>query len=66
MSQEKRIAVEFRDVTLSKNNRPLVSNLNFTIRQGEALVLLGRSGSGKTTTMKLINHLFSPRVGEKR
>ncbi len=64
MSQEKRIAVEFRDVTLSKNNRPLVSNLNFTIRQGEALVLLGRSGSGKTTTMKLINHLFSPTRGE--
>ncbi len=64
MSQEKPIALEFRDVTLSKNHRPLVSNLNFTIRQGEALVLLGRSGSGKTTTMKLINHLFTPTGGE--
>ena len=50
------IAIEFRDVNLSKNNRSLVSNLNFTICTGEALVLLGRSGSGKTTTMKLINN----------
>ncbi|MDJ0735878.1 MAG: ATP-binding cassette domain-containing protein [Nostocaceae cyanobacterium] len=64
MSVDKQIAVEFRDVTLRVNNRPLVSNLNFTIRQGEVLILLGRSGSGKTTTMKLINHLFTPSQGE--
>ncbi|MER3492984.1 MAG: ABC transporter ATP-binding protein [Mastigocladus sp. ERB_26_2] len=62
MSQE--IAVEFRNVTFSRNQRPLVSNLNFSISQGEALVLLGRSGSGKTTTMKLINRLFTPTQGE--
>ena len=58
------IAIEFRDVNLSKNNRSLVSNLNFTICTGEALVLLGRSGSGKTTTMKLINNLFTPTRGK--
>jgi osmoprotectant transport system ATP-binding protein len=61
---QNQIAIEFRNVTFSRNNRPLVSNLNFTIRQGEALVLLGRSGSGKTTTMKLINRLFIPTKGE--
>ncbi|MBD0266499.1 MAG: ATP-binding cassette domain-containing protein [Tolypothrix sp. Co-bin9] len=64
MPQNNQIAVQFRNVTFSRNNRPLVSNLNFTIRQGEALVLLGRSGSGKTTTMKLINRLFIPTQGE--
>ena len=64
MPQNNQTAVEFRDVTFSRNHRPLVSNLNFTIRQGEALVLLGRSGSGKTTTMKLINRLFTPTQGE--
>lgn len=64
MPQNNQIAVEFRNVTFSRNNRPLVSNLNFSIRQGEALILLGRSGSGKTTTMKLINHLLIPTKGE--
>ena len=64
MSQKNEYAVEFREVTLSKNKRPLVSNLNFKISKGEALILLGRSGSGKTTTMKLINHLFSPTQGQ--
>lgn len=64
MPQNNQIAVEFRNVTLVKGNRSLVSNLNFSIRQGEALILLGRSGSGKTTTMKLINHLYMPTEGE--
>ncbi|KZL47915.1 ABC transporter ATP-binding protein [Nodularia spumigena CENA596] len=64
MQEKKPIAVEFRDVTFSRNHRPLVSHLNFSISQGEALVLLGRSGSGKTTTMKLINRLFTPTQGE--
>jgi ABC-type transporter Mla maintaining outer membrane lipid asymmetry ATPase subunit MlaF len=44
MPQDNQIAVEFHNVTFSRNNRPLVSNLNFTIHQGEALILLGRSG----------------------
>ncbi|WP_414528677.1 ATP-binding cassette domain-containing protein [Nodularia chucula] len=64
MQQNNPIAVEFRDVTFSRNHRPLVSHLNFSISQGEALVLLGRSGSGKTTTMKLINRLFTPTQGD--
>lgn len=64
MPQDNDIAVEFRNVTFSRNDRPLVSNLNFTIHRGEVLVLLGRSGSGKTTTMKLINGLFTPTKGE--
>ncbi|MBE9216162.1 ATP-binding cassette domain-containing protein [Plectonema cf. radiosum LEGE 06105] len=64
MLQKNEYAVEFRNVTLSRNQRPLVSNLNFQICRGEALVLLGRSGSGKTTTMKLINRLFRPTDGQ--
>ncbi len=64
MSQKNEYAVEFREVTLSRNQRRMVSNLNFKIRKGEALILLGRSGSGKTTTMKLINRLFRPTEGQ--
>ena len=38
--------------------------MNLQIARGETLVLLGRSGSGKTTTLKLINRLISPTSGE--
>lgn len=64
MPQNHKIAVEFVNVSYSQNKRSLVSNLNFTISQGEVLVLLGRSGSGKTTTIKLINRLLLPTQGE--
>jgi osmoprotectant transport system ATP-binding protein len=40
--------------------------LNIEIERGETLVLLGRSGSGKTTTMKLINRLLDPTEGVVR
>jgi osmoprotectant transport system ATP-binding protein len=43
---------------------PLISDLNLRIGRGETLVLLGRSGSGKTTTLKLINRLLEPSEGE--
>jgi osmoprotectant transport system ATP-binding protein len=46
------------------SGRALVSNLDLEVRRGETLVLLGRSGSGKTTTLKLINRLLEPSEGE--
>ncbi|MGB3559405.1 MAG: ATP-binding cassette domain-containing protein [Geitlerinemataceae cyanobacterium] len=64
MSQALDIAVEFQDVSFRINRRLLLSNLNLTIYSGEALVLLGRSGSGKTTTLKLVNHLLMPTTGQ--
>jgi osmoprotectant transport system ATP-binding protein len=64
MRSHNEIAVEFCDVSYSLSNRSLVSNLNFAVHRGEILVLLGRSGSGKTTTMKLINRLLNPTSGK--
>jgi osmoprotectant transport system ATP-binding protein len=61
------IAVDFRDVSFTvAGGKKLLANLNLTVRRGETLVLLGRSGSGKTTTMKLINRLIDPTDGEVR
>ncbi|SRR5579883_1795038 len=60
------IAIEFAEVGLTAGDRSLLSALNFAIQAGEALVLLGRSGSGKTTTMKLINRLLTPTCGQVR
>ncbi len=58
--------VEFSDVAVSVQGRTILSALNFAIAPGECLVLLGRSGSGKTTTMKLINALIRPSAGTVR
>src|SRR4030095_12899432 len=58
--------VEFRDVSFSHAaaSAPVISHLNFSVQQGETLVLLGESGCGKTTTLKLINRLLLPTSGE--
>jgi osmoprotectant transport system ATP-binding protein len=60
------VVVEFEQVEFRIQGRTLLSCLNFQMLAGEFLVLLGRSGSGKTTTMKLINHLLVPTTGEVR
>jgi osmoprotectant transport system ATP-binding protein len=58
-------AVEFRGVSFSGPDAPpRVEDLDLSIPSGELLVLLGRSGSGKTTTLKLINRLLTPSRGE--
>ncbi|MFZ0318755.1 MAG: ATP-binding cassette domain-containing protein [Candidatus Sulfotelmatobacter sp.] len=59
--------IEFRNVTyVLPNGRSLLRGLNLQVEKDETLVLLGRSGSGKTTTLKLINRLLSPSSGEIR
>ncbi|OLC42073.1 MAG: ABC transporter ATP-binding protein [Nitrospirae bacterium 13_1_40CM_4_62_6] len=58
-------AVEFRSVSFRHvSGRPVLSEMSFTLSKGEALALVGRSGSGKTTVLKLINRLFEPSAGE--
>ena len=58
--------IEFDRVFFSVNGRPLLENLSLSVSGGETLVLLGRSGSGKTTSLKLINGLLMPAEGEVR
>ena len=66
-SPNPRPLVEFDRVSYRINNgRPLVSELSLAVKEGESMMLLGRSGSGKTTTLKLINRLLEPTSGEVR
>lgn len=57
--------IEFRNVAYRlPNGTELLSGLNLQVQRGQTLVLLGRSGSGKTTSLKLINRLLTPSGGE--
>jgi osmoprotectant transport system ATP-binding protein len=56
--------IEFRHVSYRVNGTPVLHDLSLQVQPGEILVLLGRSGSGKTTTLKLVNRLLSPTSGE--
>ena len=51
---------------LPGGGKPLVEGISFSVGAGETLVLLGRSGAGKTSTLKLVNRLLEPSSGEVR
>ncbi len=57
-------AVELRNVSKSYGARRVLERVSFRVASGETLVLLGSSGSGKTTTLRTINRLVEPDDGE--
>jgi ABC-type proline/glycine betaine transport systems, ATPase components len=57
--------IEFRDVSYRlPSGHEILRGLSLAVKQGEILVLLGRSGSGKTTALKLVNRLLDISAGE--
>lgn len=58
------LAVQFRNVGYRASGRAILHNLSFEVPAGETLILLGRSGSGKTTALRLINGLLMPSGGQ--
>jgi osmoprotectant transport system ATP-binding protein len=55
--------IDLQEVTKQYPGGPAVDRLSLHVREGELLVLLGGSGSGKTTTLKMINRLIEPTSG---
>ena len=51
--------IEFRNVTFSYGEAPVVENLSFSIKKGETVGLIGANGAGKSTIMKLMLGLIS-------
>ena len=56
--------IEFRDVSKSYKDKVILKKLNFTIEDNSIVVLIGESGCGKTTTLKMINRLIEPTSGK--
>ena len=58
--------IEFKDVTFGyiKSNEPILKNVSFKINKGETLGIVGMTGSGKSTIIKLIPRLFDADHGE--
>jgi len=59
-----RTVVTFRDVRLRRGGRPVLEGVSFRVAAGETLALVGRSGAGKTSALRLVNALLTPDGGE--
>ncbi len=57
------VAVEFGGVCVRFGSRLVLDHFSLTIHEGRTVVLLGRSGSGKTTALRLVNRLLEPDFG---
>ena len=55
--------IVFRNVTKTFQGFEAVRDISFQVREGETLVLIGTSGCGKTTTLKMMNRLVEPTSG---
>jgi osmoprotectant transport system ATP-binding protein len=56
--------LRFSNVSYQAGGRDVLSGLTFDLAEGQTLVLLGRSGSGKTTALKMVNALIMPSAGQ--
>ena len=56
--------IVFKDVSKSYKNVTVLKDVSFTIKDGDLVCLIGESGCGKTTTLKMINKLIAPTTGE--
>ena len=56
-------AIEFRDVLLAFDDRIILNKLSFKVMKGETKIILGGSGGGKSTIIKLVLGLLKPDEG---
>ncbi|HCX28172.1 MAG TPA: organic solvent resistance ABC transporter ATP-binding protein [Blastocatellia bacterium] len=56
-------AIEFRDVLLAFDDRVILNKLSFKVMKGETKIILGGSGGGKSTIIKLVLGLLKPDAG---
>jgi ATP-binding cassette subfamily B protein len=61
-----KLGIEFREVTFSYpgSDRPILRNLNLSLKPDERIALIGENGEGKTTIVKLLTRLYDPTAGQ--
>lgn len=55
--------IEFKDIKKAYDRNVVIPNLNLSINKGEFITIIGTSGSGKTTVLKMMNGLIEPTSG---
>jgi len=56
-------AIVFEGVSVARGGRPILNGVDLTLERGETVALVGRSGAGKSTILKLVNRLLAPDAG---
>ena len=59
-----RKALEYRNIRMSYGNKVIIENFNLSIDKGEFITVIGSSGCGKTTILKMVNGLIQPQAGD--
>src|SRR4029450_14107435 len=60
------VALEFEAVALQPGGRPIVQDIGFSVARGEFVSVIGASGCGKTTLLRLLAGLIAPSHGKVR
>jgi ABC-type multidrug transport system fused ATPase/permease subunit len=56
-------SLNFKDVTFSYGEKPVLSSVSFSVKKGEMVAIVGSTGGGKSTTISLLTRLFEPQEG---
>ena len=63
MEADSDVIVDFNNVTFAYDDKNVLENLSFSVKEGEQVTLSGRTGAGKSTIFKLLLGLYEPGKG---